>query len=157
MGRKSKVFWGMERDDEKYCEDTVCAQTREMSSAPLCVKQTRRMSSTSRHVSQCVPVMDNYTMDVLSQGSIVQWTFRKREISDSHPGNPLVGHRCYCCWLMVGLSLFTQRILGHCGLQLVLHALPTLRAGQRRRYLLPSISSMLQINDLRCTTNYAHL
>ena len=60
----------MERDDEKYCEDTVCAQTREMSSAPLLVKQTRRMSSAYRHVSQCVPVIVNYTIDVLTESEI---------------------------------------------------------------------------------------
>jgi hypothetical protein len=57
-------MWGMEREEEKYCEPTVCAQTREMSSAPLHGKQTRIMSSACGHVSQCMPVIANYTMDV---------------------------------------------------------------------------------------------
>ena len=81
-----------------------------------------------------------------SQRSSVQWTFAKVR-DNSHARNSLVGHRCDCCWLMVGLS--GLRLLGLCGL---LHALPTLRVGQRRRYLLPHVSSMLQINDPTCTT-----
>ena len=58
-----------------------------------------------------------------SQRSSVQWTFAKVR-DNSHARNPLVGHRCDCCWLMVGLS--GLRLLGLCGL---MHALPTLRVG----------------------------
>jgi hypothetical protein len=79
-----------------------------------------------------------------SQRSTVQWTFAKVR-GNSHARNPLVGHRCECCWLMVVLS--GLRLLGICGL---LHALPGV--AQRRRYLLPHVSSMLQINDPTCTT-----
>ena len=62
---------------------------------------------------------------------------------DSHASTPLVvvGNRCNSGRVMVGLRLLSAlRLLAHCGLQLMLHALPRLRAGQRRRYLLHHIS-----------------